>query len=97
MKFKIRFTLNHTRMRGILSGYRPTWTCNSKPDHNSGAMYWSGKEWIEKGETYNTLLWPLQSKYWEEVRVNDVLKCMEGSKIVGEAIVLEILPDVPMV
>lgn len=97
MKFKIRFTLNHTRRTGILSGYRPTWCCDSKPDHNSGAFYWSGGHWIELGATQEGLLWPLAPQFWEEVRVNDVLRCMEGSKVVGEAIVLEILEDVPVV
>ena len=97
MKFKIRFILNHTRRSGILSGYRPTWQTDSKPDHNSGIFYWSGGNRIELGETQEGLLWPLSSELWSKVAVNDTLKCMEGSRIVGEATVLEIIQDVPMV
>lgn len=96
MKFKLRFTLNHTRRNGILSGYRPTWCSDSKPDHNSGIIHWPG-EGIDKGETREVFLWPLAPEFWEQVRVNDILKCMEGSRVVGEATVLEILEDVPMV
>lgn len=96
MKFKIRFTLNNTRRNGILSGYRPTWCCDNKPDHNSGMIHWPG-EGIGLGETRDVFLWPLSSEMWNNVAVNDILRCMEGSRVVGEATVLEILPDVPMV
>lgn len=96
MKFKIRFTLNHMRRNGILSGYRPTWCADSKTDHNSGMIHWSG-EGIGLGETREVILWPLAPDLWTKVAVNDILKCMEGSRVVGEATVLEILPDVPVV
>lgn len=96
MKFKIRFTLNNSRRSGILSGYRPTWQSDSKPEHNGGMIHWPGDR-IELGETREVFLWPLAPQMWESVAINDILKCMEGSRVVGEATVLEILPDVPMV
>lgn len=96
MRFKVRFTLNRIRKNGILSGYRPTWTSDSKPEYNSSAVYWSG-EGIGLGETREAIIIPLVPHMWEKVMPNDILRCMEGNRQVGEAIVLEILPDVPVV
>lgn len=96
MKFRISFTLNNARRSGILSGYRPTWQSDSKPEHNGAMIHWSG-EGIGLGETREVTLWPFAPQLWEKVAVNDILRCMEGSRVVGEATVLEILPDVPMV
>lgn len=97
MKFRIRLTLNDIKKCPIYSGYRPTWMCDSKPDQNSGMVYWSGGNAVKPGETQEGFLQPLASEYWEKVGLNDTLKCMEGSRVVGTAVVLEILPDVPVV
>lgn len=93
MKFKLTFTLNkYQKTRGILSGYRPTWCANNKPEHNSGMIYWSGDE-ISLGETREVVLIPLVDQFWENIKIGDVLKCMEGSKVVGEGSVIEIIPE----
>lgn len=97
MKFKVLFILNDAKKCRVLSGYRPTWIGDNKPEHSSGMVYWSGGDAVSPGEAQEAVLWPLAPQLWEDIRINDTLKCMEGSREVGEAIVLEIIPDVPVV
>lgn len=91
MIFKVLFILNISKKIGITSGYRPTWCCDSKPEHNSAQLNFTGIKLINPGETYQCLLQPLVSELWVNVSINNTLKCMEGSKQVGEAIILEII------
>lgn len=97
MKFKVNFTLYpNVKTVPVFTGYRPTWCATSKPEHNSGMIQWSGDR-INLGETREVILSPFAPEFWNKVAVNDILKCMEGSREVGEATILEILPDVPVV
>jgi hypothetical protein len=74
-----------------MTNYHPTWTSDSKPEHNSGIFVFIGLKIINLGESHEGTLYPLVPELWNAVRTNDVLKCMEGSKQVGEAVVLEII------
>jgi len=74
-----------------MTDYRPTWQSDSKPDHNSGVFAFTDLKIIDLGESHQGLLYPLAPELWTTVRINDVLRCMEGSRQVGEAVVLEII------
>lgn len=89
-QYKIRFT-STGRTTPILSKYRPDWTTKNKPDYNCAVLIFDDKESINPGESHICYLEPIRPDLWATVKVNDVLKCMEGSREVGEAIVLEIL------
>lgn len=91
MKFRIIFTGSNVRKTPIYSGYRPDWCCiDKKPDYNCGMLHFNGDPIMPDGEK-ECILTPLQAGLWENISVNDVLNCMEGSRCVGKAIVLEVL------
>ncbi len=89
MKFKVCFKLERVKTRPVLTGYRPTWANDSKPDQNSGALTFDDKDEIKPGEIHVCYLHPLASEYWNNVKPFQWMKCMEGSKVVGVAIILE--------
>lgn len=89
-QYKVRFT-STGRTTPIRSKYRPDWTTESKPEYNCAVLFFDDKECINLGETHICYLEPMRPDLWATVKISDVLKCMEGSKEVGEAIVLEIL------
>lgn len=91
MKFKVLFILNSVRKNGIKNNYMPTWISNSKPNHNSGMIIFNDIEFLEKEISHICELSPLCSEFWEDIRLNEVLNCMEGTKQVGSAIVLDII------
>ena len=89
MKFKVCFKLNGEKKRPVLTNYRPTWTCESKPDHNSGALVFDDIDAINPGEGHICFLHPLAPEFWNDVKLYHSLDCMEGSRVVGTAFVLE--------
>lgn len=92
MKFRVEFTLFNVRKSDIRSGYRPSWLNKTKlPNQSSGQLTFIGVPSINLGETYTCTLQPVVVELWNDVQVGDELKCMEGLKQVGKAIVLAIL------
>lgn len=90
MKFKVLFSLNASKRHPIMSYYRPDWVSDSKPDYNC-AQILIDVPILNPGEKCHAILEPLAIDLWNNVVINDVLKCMEGPHQVGEAIVLEII------
>lgn len=89
-QYKIRFT-STGRATPIFTKYRPDWTTENKPDYNCAVIIFDDKDSIRPGESHICHLEPMRPDLWPEVKVSDVLKCMEGSREVGEALVLEII------
>lgn len=90
MRFKVLFKLyDGVRHTGVKNIYRPDWCLDNKLDFNCGQIISS--DLIELGKSYECELQPLCPEFWKNVRLNDILRCMEGSRQVGEATVLEIL------
>lgn len=89
MKFKILFVSD--KKVPIKSGYRPDWCSNNKPYYNCAQLIFNDKDSIMLGEKHECLLEPLCPVLWNNIMINDALKCMEGSKQVGKAIVLDII------
>jgi hypothetical protein len=90
MKFKVIFTINNKRKSGICSKYFPTWVSNSKPEHNGGRIILLDRDMLELSDTCTCLLEPFMPDLWKNVKIGDILKCMEGLKEVGAARVLSI-------
>lgn len=90
MKLHVLFSLNNARKTGVMSSYRPDWTSELKPEHNGGVLSFTDKQIIMPGESHECILEPLVPEFWSRIRLNDVLECMEGSRQVGQALVLEI-------
>lgn len=91
MKLKIKFTaLAGVRKTPIFSNYRPDWKSDRKPEYNCAVLTFTEVQMIQPGETAECSLQPMRPDLWT-VEVNDVIDCMEGSRKVGEAVVLEIL------
>jgi hypothetical protein len=47
----------------------------------------------ELGERVNGVIQPLAPEYWQQVQKGDVLKCFEGVRQTGEAIVIGIYDE----
>lgn len=93
MKYRVLFTAYRVRKTPIFTHYRPDWTSDTKPDYNCAQLLFDDRPTIEPGETHECLLQPLNASLWGSVIVGDVLQCMEGSRAVGEASVLEIIEE----
>ena len=91
MKYKVLFTAFLVRTTPIASGYRPDWGCDKKPDYNCAMLTFTDKELIVPGEQHECFLQPMCPEFWGNVAINDTLRCMEGSRQVGEAVILEIM------
>jgi len=90
-QLKVKFTaLAGVRKTPILTTYRPDWKSDRKPEYNGAMLTFTEVQKIEPGESAECTLTPIRPDLWI-VEVDDVLDCMEGSRKVGEAIVLEIL------
>ena len=92
MKYKVTFTLTANRSP-VSSHYRPNWISDSKPEQNCAQLLFTDKPSISYGESRDCILEPFAKQLWNNVKIGDVLKCMEGLTEVGEAIILEILDE----
>jgi len=91
MILKVKFTaLAGVRKTPILSNYRPDWKSTRKPEYNCAVLSFSEPQMVHPGDSCEGKLQPMRPDLWT-VEIGDVIDCMEGSRKVGEAIVLEIL------
>jgi hypothetical protein len=90
MKYKVLFNHYTVRKSPILSEYRPDWCCDSKPEYNCAGLLFSDITSINPGEQHQCELEPLIKKLWANIKVGDILKCMEGNRQVGDAVILDI-------
>lgn len=91
MKYKVLFTAYKVRNSPIYSAYRPNWICDHKSEQNCASLIFDEPEFIVPGENGECLLHPFAPDLWNNIQIGDVLQCMEGSRAVGEATILEIL------
>lgn len=81
------------RKTPVYSGYAPTWKSENKPQHNSGVIFFpQSLSELAIGITTQAVLAPLRRDLWS-VDIGDVIGAYEGSKHVGDAIVLEVFRD----
>ena len=74
--------------------YRPNWSVNSPDPQNIGGapLTTENGQGIELGETVAVRLFPLWREFFEDVAVGTELFAFEGVKLVGKAVVTEIVP-----
>jgi len=89
MKYKVEFKLTN-RQTPVSSRYRPDWISTTKPEYNCAQLLFTDKYTVSQGESRECILEPFAIYSWNNVKVGDVLKCMEGPTEVGHATVLEI-------
>ena len=87
----VLFTANHSRTTPIRSHYRPDWCSDSKPEYNCAQLLFDDIQDINPGESHYCTLQPMRPDLWDKVMINDTLRCMEGSRQVGEALILKII------
>lgn len=77
----------------IYSGYRSCW--GSPPDvhedMHDGPLLIEGQDVLNPGEVATVRLHPLFPEYWPEVSEGLILGMFEGSRQVGEAVVVEVV------
>jgi hypothetical protein len=94
MKLKVLFKAFNVR-EAFMSGYRPDWCSPSKLEYNCAQLIFTDKQHINPGEEHQCILQPFIPEFWAgKVAINDVLRCMEGPRQVGEAIVQEIIQEI---
>jgi len=94
MKLKVLFKAFNVR-EAFMSGYRPDWCSPRKLEYNCAQLIFTDKQHINPGEEHQCILQPFIPEFWAgKVAINDVLRCMEGPRQVGEAIVQEIIQDI---
>jgi translation elongation factor EF-Tu-like GTPase len=90
MKLKVNFTaLAGVRKTPIFTNYRPDWKSIRKPEYNCAVLTFTEMQKITPGDTAECMLTPMRPDLWT-VEIGDIIDCMEGSRKVGEAEVLEI-------
>jgi len=95
MKLKVLFKAFNVRTMPFMSGYRPDWVSPRKLEYNCALLLFTDKQHINPGEEHQCILQPFVYEFWAgKVAINDVLRCMEGPRQVGEAIVQEIIQDI---
>tara|TARA_R110000868_G_scaffold99024_5_gene272685 strand:- start:3818 stop:4093 length:276 start_codon:yes stop_codon:yes gene_type:complete len=91
MKVKVLFTLfpSSSNDRFIFSGFRPDWKINFN-NYNCGRLLFD-KQQIHPNEQTECIIEPLNPYLWKNVAIGDILECMEGVVLIGEAVIIEIM------
>jgi len=97
--FRIRLRLFATasggRATAIRSDYRPDWdlgsTWRGRPTLNGGRVMLEDRPELSPGAEGIARVEPLAPEFWEGVRPGQIIPMHEGSRVVGEATVLETL------
>lgn len=90
--YEVLFKHFTVRKSPIFTNYRPDWTSERKPEYNGGALSFTDKDKIIPGEECKCILMPMCPDLWQ-VEIGDIIFCMEGSRKVGEAVVLKIIDN----
>lgn len=88
MKIKVLFTL-FSNNRFIFSGFRPDWKINFN-NYNCGRLLFD-KQQICSNEQTECIIEPLNPYLWKNVTIGDILECMEGVVLIGEAVIIDIM------
>jgi hypothetical protein len=93
---RMRSTADGGRRNPIFSGYRCNcWIGARTPEgekaYNDAAIYLESQDRLEPGETAMARLQPAVPEYWTHVDVGLVIELCEGSRVKGEATVVELL------
>ena len=87
---RVKFTaLAGVRKTPIFTNYRPDWKSERKPEYNGAMLTFTEPQMVHPGDSCEGILHPIRPDLWT-VEVGDMLDCMEGSRKVGEAIVIEV-------
>lgn len=83
-------TLLDTRKNGIKSGYRPDWKINLQSEILNGGKVFLEKDYLEKLEKCEGLLYPLCEEYWDHITIDREIIGYEGKKPTITAKILKI-------
>jgi len=90
--FIVDFT-PYNRKLGVISGYRPDWISEGKPDYNCGCLVSFSSYMLYLDVNHICALMPLKAELWDNVKVGDDLYAMEGPNEVGCAEVIGIIGE----
>jgi translation elongation factor EF-Tu-like GTPase len=89
----LRRTDEGGRKSGIYGDYRPNWSVGSPdPGQQSGApVVIDSAERVEPGESAQVRLFPIWAEFWADVNVGTELFAFEGVRLVGRAVVTDVV------
>ena len=92
--FRLLNTEEGGRGTGIFSDYRPIWSIGrADPTQQSGApLLMDSASQLEPGESAEVRLFPFWREFWTDVKVGTELFAFEGARLVGTAVVTEVVP-----
>lgn len=81
------------RKTPLVTGYRSCWGFPPEihPYLHDGPLLIEGQDWLAPGEDALVALHPLVPDHWPQVTVGLLLGMFEGSRKVGEAVVVEVV------
>lgn len=92
-RLRLLSTQQGGRQGPIYSGYRSCWGFPSElhADMHDGPLLLEGQDRLNPGETTIVRLHPLVPNYWPKVSDGLTLGMFEGSRQVGDAVVIEVV------
>lgn len=86
------------RSRPIVSGYRPNcwlggFTVDGEREYRDAVVYLESVGALEPGSSALVRLQPALPDLWTGVTTGSVIEVCEGSRVVGEATVIELFPS----
>jgi translation elongation factor EF-Tu-like GTPase len=92
--FTLLGTADGGRKSGVFGDYRPNWSIGvADPSQQSGApVVIDSVERIEPGAKAEVRLFPMWPEFWVGVEVGTELFAYEGARLVGTAVVTEVIP-----
>jgi hypothetical protein len=84
------FCYEEGRSNPIRSNYRAPWRLGESDELHTGSVILKKNRCLAPGQHDTAILQPLNSCYWQDVRVGDSLNCFEGTKKVATALIVEV-------
>jgi translation elongation factor EF-Tu-like GTPase len=95
--FRLRHTDEGGRRTPVTSDYRPNWSIGAEPnpDAQGGApVVIEGDASIAPGETADVRLFPISPEFFADVAPGTQLFAFEGRRVVGRAIVTDVVEPI---
>ena len=98
VRLQMRRTEDGGRHRPIYSGYRPNcWigrtTETGEREYSDAAVLLESTDILHPGEVATARLQPARPEFWESVDVGSRIEVCEGHRVIADAEVLELFPD----
>jgi hypothetical protein len=99
IQLRLRSTSQGGRTGPIRTGYRTHWDagamCDGEPMQSDAAFVIEDADWLAPGETAEGRIYAFFPERWSHVKPGTTIHAYEGSKRVGTATVLELVPPIP--